>query len=335
VIFMKVLVLTNMYPYEGDPSYGIFVKEQVHALQRKGVKVDLLFINAVRNKLSYVSGVIQFLRRCHRNNYDLIHAQHTFCAAIALLRRKTPVILTFHEGEASATLKMKLRDIIRRPHKFLVYSFNLKKLIIQLVDQVIFVERRSKELFSTNKGAIIPCGVDFDLFRPMPAKLARSILGLSNLRRIALFPSRPKAIGKRFDIAEEAIRIIEKRGVDVELILLNKIPHREVPLYMNASDIMLFTSDYEASPMVIKEAMACNLPVVYTDVGDAKEIIGNTEGCFVCEGEDEDIAHKMKLALDYGKRSNGRERIEQLGLGLDQIAQGIISVYKQMLKNSR
>ncbi len=331
MIFMKVLVLTNMYPYEGDPSYGIFVKEQVHALQRKGVKVDVLFINAVRNKLSYVSGVIQFWRRCRRNQYDLIHAQHTFCAAIALLRHKTPVILTFHEGEASATLKMKLRDIIRRPHKFLVYSFNLKKLIIQLVDQVIFVERRSKELFSTGKGVIIPCGVDFDLFRPMPAKLARSILNLSNLRRIALFPSRPKAIGKRFDIAEEAIRIIKKKGVDVELVSLNKIPHGEVPLYMNASDVMLFTSDYEASPMVIKEAMACDLPVVYTDVGDAKEIIGNTEGCFVCEGEAEDTAQKMKLALDHAKKTNGRRRIKELGLEIQQIAKNVIRVYERCL----
>ena len=331
---MKVLVLTNMYPYEGDPSYGIFVKEQVHALQREGAKVDVLFINAVRNKLGYISGIIEFLRRCHRNQYDLIHAQHTFCAAIALLRRKTPVILTFHEGEASATLKMKLREIIRRPHKFLVCSSNLKKLIIKLVDQVIFVERRSKELFSTNKGVVIPCGVDFDLFRPMPAKLARSILGLSNLRRIVLFPSRPKAIGKGFDIAKEAIRIIKKRGVDVELISLSKIPHWEVSLYTNASDVMLFTSDYEASPMVIKEAMACNIPIVSTDVGDTKKIVGDTEGCFICERDPEDTALKIEAALDYGRRTHGRARIMELGLDLQQVARRIVNIYRETLRRS-
>ncbi|GAH31707.1 unnamed protein product, partial [marine sediment metagenome] len=67
---MKFLVLTNMYPYEGDPSYGIFVKEQVDALEREGIKVDVLFINGRRNKLNYISGIIQFLRRCHRNKYD-------------------------------------------------------------------------------------------------------------------------------------------------------------------------------------------------------------------------------------------------------------------------
>jgi len=331
---MKVLVFTNMYPYEGDPPYGIFVKDQVDALQREGIKVDVLFINARRNKLSYTSGVIQFIRRCHRNTYDLIHAQHTFCAAIALLQRKIPVILTFHEGEASATLKMRLREMIHKPHKFLVYSFNLKKLIIKLVDEVIFVARRYKYVFGTNKGVVIPCGIDFSLFRPVPAKLVRSKLCLSNGRKIVLFPSSPKVIGKRFDMAKEAVRIVKNRGVGVELISLNNIPHEEVPLYMNTSDVMLFTSDYEASPMVIKEAMACNVPIVSTDVGDTKEIMENTEGCFICERDPEDIALKIKMALDYGRRTEGRERIVELGLELQQITRKIINIYKETLRKS-
>ena len=326
---MKVLMFTNMYPYERNPSYGTFVKEQVDALQREGVKVDVLFINARRNKLSYISGIIQFLRKCQGNRYDLIHAQHTFCAAIALLQRKMPVILTFHEGEVSATLKMKLRGIIRKPYKFLVCSFNLKKLIIKLVDEVIFVASHQKNLFGTNKGVVIPCGIDFNLFRPIPAKLARSELGLSNDRKVVLFPSSPKTIGKRFNMAKEAVRIVKNTGVDVELIALNNIPHKEVPLYMNASDVMLFTSDYEASPMVIKEAMACNTSIVSTDVGDTKWVIGDTEGYSISQKDPEDIALKIKMALDYGRRTEGRERIVELGLELQQIARKIINVYEE------
>jgi len=323
-----------MYPYDGDRSYGIFVKEQVDALQREGIKVDILFINARRNKLNYISGIIQFIRKCHRNKYDLIHAQHTFCAAIALLQHKILVILTFHEGESSATLKMKLREIIHKPYKFLVCSFNFKKLIIKLVDEVIFVAPRYKRLFGSDKGVVIPCGIDLSLFRPMPAKLARSILDLSNGRKIVLFPSNPKLIGKRFDIAKVAVRIVKKAGVDVELISLNNISHKEVPLYMNASDIMLFTSDYEASPMVIKEAMACNVPIVSTDVGDTKETIGNTKGCFICERDPEDIALKIEMALDYCRGTEGRERVIELGLELQQISRKIINIYKETLRRS-
>jgi len=329
MIVMKVLVFTNMYPYEGDPSYGIFVKEQVDALRREGIKVDVLFINARPNKLSYISGIIQFIRKCHGNKYDLIHAQHTFCAAMALLQRKIPVILSFHEGEASATLRMKLREIICRPYKFLACSFNLKKLIIKLVDEVIFVARHQKNLFGTNKGIVIPCGIDFNLFRPIPAKLSRSKFGLPNDRKIVLFPSSPKTIGKRFDIAKEAIRILRNSGVDVELIPLNGIPHEEVAFYMNASDVMLFTSDYEASPMVIKEAMACNIPIVSTDAGDTKWVMGDTEGYFISQKDPEDIASKIKMALDYGRRTEGRERIIELGLELQQIARKIINIYEE------
>ena len=329
---MKVLVLTNMYPHEGDPSCGIFVKDQVDALRREGVKVDVLSINARSNKLSYVSGIVQFIRRCRRNKYDLIHAQHTFCGALALLQRKIPVILTFHEGEASATLKMKSRQIIRKPHKFLVFSFSLKKSIVELVDEVIFVAGRFKELFGTNKGVVIPCGIDLRLFRPISSKLVRSKLTLSNGRRIVLFPSCSRVIGKRFDMAQEAVRIVKEAGIDVDLISLNRIPHNKVPLYMNASDIMLFTSDYEASPTVIKEAMACNVPIVSTDVGDIKEIIGNTGGCFICKREPKDVALKIKMALNWRKRTDGRERIEKLGLGLEQTAQRIIKVYDGAIK---
>lgn len=101
---------------------------------------------------------------------------------------------------------------------------------------------------------------------------------------------------------------------------------------MNASDIMLFTSDYEASPMVIKEAMACNLPIVSTNVGDTKWVIGDTEGCFMSRKEPEDITLKIKAALDYGRRTDGRKRIEELGLGLQQISQRIIKIYDEIIK---
>ena len=98
---------------------------------------------------------------------------------------------------------------------------------------------------------------------------------------------------------------------------------------MNESDVMLFTSDYEASPMVIKEAMACNIPVVSTDVGDTKWVMGDTEGYFISQKDPEDIASKIKMALDYGRRTEGRERIIGLGLELQQIARKIINVYEK------
>jgi glycosyltransferase involved in cell wall biosynthesis len=93
------------------------------------------------------------------------------------------------------------------------------------------------------------------------------------------------------------------------------------------------TSFHEGSPNVIKEAMACNCPIVSTDVGDVKDVIGNTEGCYITTFDLQDVIRKIKMALDFGKRTKGRERIMQAGLDSKTIANRIIDVYHQVLKS--
>ena len=91
----------------------------------------------------------------------------------------------------------------------------------------------------------------------------------------------------------------------------------------------MLTSLWEGSPNVIKEAMACNIPIVSTDVGDVREVIGNTEGCYITSFEPEYIAEKIELALQFGKRTDGRENIKHLESSL--IARKIIDLYKKIV----
>jgi teichuronic acid biosynthesis glycosyltransferase TuaC len=93
--------------------------------------------------------------------------------------------------------------------------------------------------------------------------------------------------------------------------------------------VVLLTSLWEGSPNVIKEAMACNTPIVSTDVGDVKEIIGKTEGCFITSFDPEDVSDKIKKALEFGKRTTGREDIKHLESGV--VAKRIIAIYKNVL----
>ena len=121
--------------------------------------------------------------------------------------------------------------------------------------------------------------------------------------------------------------------VNVELILVSEKPPDIVPKYMSACDVLILASDGEGSPMVIKEAMACNLPIVSVRVGDVPEVIGNTKGCFLCSQEPQDIAEKLERALDWGKRTNGREKINHLEISTS--SRKVIDVYKKVLKEKK
>ncbi len=126
-------------------------------------------------------------------------------------------------------------------------------------------------------------------------------------KRYLFFAANPARPEKNFNLAKQAYDIVKSDGF--VLVKMENIPHNDVPLWMNASDVILLSSLWEGSPNVIKEAMACNLPIVSTDVGDVKEVVGDTEGCYICSYDPKDVANKIKMAIDYGKRTNGQKRI--------------------------
>ena len=117
------------------------------------------------------------------------------------------------------------------------------------------------------------------------------------------------------------------------LVPLKDIPSDQVVYYYNAADVTLLTSLHEGSPNVIKEAMACNCPIVSTDVGDVKDVIADTDGCYITTYDPKDVVEKIKMALEFGKRTKGRERIVQAGLDSKTIANKIINIYHQVLKS--
>ncbi len=334
---MKVLILTNMYPTPEHPFFGIFVKEQVESLRKEGIDVDIFIINGHDNRLNYFLAIPRLFRKLQSNHYEIVHAHHTYCVypfwfVKSILGLRIPLILTFHEAEALKPDRLVPRDIdiISK----LVYSKRIKKCALKKVDLLISVcEDLIKTFNFCGRAIVLPPGVNLELFKPINKFVCRKRLNLPEDKKILFFPGdarNPKRkTQKGFYILQSALSIINSN--DVFLLTGGDILHQDMPLYINTADVIVQTSNFEASPMVIKEAMACNIPIVSTDVGDTKEIIGNTEGCFICNRNPYDVATKIKMTLDYGKRTNGRKRIEKLGLELQQIAQRIIEVYKEIL----
>jgi teichuronic acid biosynthesis glycosyltransferase TuaC len=308
---MKILVVTNMYPVPEEPALGIFVQEQVESLRRKGVEVDVFFVNGRRFRRNYLTGFLRFLPYPWLHRYDLIHAHYPLTGLIARAQLRYPLVVTYHGIEV-------------------VYGWQgtLCKALAPLVDRVIVTSQRVHEGLGMKTARVIPCGVNLDLFHPESQNAARAALGLPADKKLVLFCAgmRPE---KRFDLVQAAVDHLAKQDPLVQLVIATEQPHEVIPHYMNACDVLVLASEYEGSPTVIKEAMACNLPIVSVDVGDVAEVIAGTTGCFICERSPQDMATRLALALDPPSRTNGRASIERLSL--DSIADLLIAEYNDVL----
>jgi teichuronic acid biosynthesis glycosyltransferase TuaC len=310
---MKVLVLTNMYPSAEKPASGTFVWEQVEALRKEGVDIDVFLVDGREHKINYLWGIFRLWGWLLTHRYDLIHAHYVFSGLIARTQFVLPVVLTHHGLEA-----------------FMTWQRIPSRLINPFVKKVILVSQDQKTRLGYAKAEVIPCGINLELFRPIPKIKAREELNLPLDKKLVLWVGQQTRPEKRFDIAQEAISLARQKDPSIELVLVCGQPHDLMPLYMNACDVLPLVSDGEGSPMVIKEAMACNLPIVSVPVGDVPEVIKGTDGCYLCSQEPADVAEKLLLAVNYPNRTNGREKVKHLEQSI--IAKRIVAAYQEVLR---
>ena len=190
----------------------------------------------------------------------------------------------------------------------------------------MFQAKIHKRVGINNKSSVIPCGVNFEVFYPVELKKAREKLNMKMEKKYILF-------GANFNRAEKnsslAFSAMDKLKMDCELIELDKRSREEVNLLLNACNLLLLTSKSEGSPQVIKEALACNCPIVATDVGDIQELIDGTEGCYLTSFNPDDIAEKIKLALQFDRTKIASERIKNFDNKI--IAKKVYDIYQKVI----
>ena len=138
---------------------------------------------------------------------------------------------------------------------------------------LFFPEQGRPGLPDVPGSAVLPCGPDLGRFHPLPRQEARRELGLDPDGRMLLFPANPARPEKRADRANELAV-----AAGAELLTGGSIDPEQMPLWINAANAVLVTSDNEGFGMVCVEALACDVPVLSTPVGIAPFALGGVPG---------------------------------------------------------
>lgn len=304
---MNVLNLTSK---ENSPPFEL----QVEALEDRGVECTTVSVPGTVTADSSRS-VIDYLRfhptvlKKSLGSYDLVHANYGLTAPFALAQPRLPVVLSLWGTDLDGDLGW------------------ISEFCANFCDATIVMSEGMKRDLGRDCH-VIPHGIDLDLFEPMARSEAIDRLGWDPDAKHVLFPYKAERTVKNYPRAERIVEAVRDDVPEpVSLQTARDVPHEEMPLYMNAADCLLLTSEREGSPNVVKEAMACNLPVVSVDVGDVRERLEGVTPSEVCRNDTE-LRLALSAILNRGERSNGRDRADEIGT--ERMADRIHDVYRDV-----
>lgn len=283
---LRALVVTNMWPTPADPTFGVFVHEQVAAVRRQGVRVDVAFVDGRAAAVHYARAVPRLRRVLGARRYDVVHAHHVLAALAAWLagagRQGRRWMITHHGIEV-----------------FEGWQAPVARWLTGRADRTVVIGDAMARHLGLGREAVVPCGVDLAVFRPGPRADARARLGLDPGARTVAWvgADRPE---KRLALARAAVARLARADPHVALHVVSGRPHAEVAEHLRAADVLLVTSTREGGPLVVKEALACGRPVVSTDVGDVRAVVAGVPGCGVADDDPAALAAALQRALDHG-----------------------------------
>jgi glycosyltransferase involved in cell wall biosynthesis len=307
---VRALVVTNMWPSAAAPEHGVFVRDQVEALRRRpGVEVEVFAFPPGPPAL--IRAIATIRRRTREGApHDVVHAHFGLAALPALAARRGPVVVTLHGNDL----------FVRR-----------SRLVTRAALPFAALPAAVSRAFSANlpgagtkrRVAVLHVGIALERFRPIPRAEARERLGLDPGGRYLLFPHDPSRPLKRFDRAQEA-------AAGTTLLTMGRVPPADVPLWINAANAVLVTSDYEGFGMAAVEALACEVPVLSTPIGIAPYALGGIDGCLCAPFDPATWAAVARRHLEApDPRVKGAARAATLSAS--RMAERVIEAYRAVL----
>lgn len=324
---MRVLVVTSGWPDAEHPERSVFVAQEVDFLRRRGIDVEVIAYRGMFDPTNYVRARRAVHEEINRRCYDVVHG-HFGQTATAILGTGRPTAITFHGSDLLGVIGRRGRNtargfVLRRVSRFAA----------RRVDQVIVAGRRLiSELPHGVAYEIVPAGVDGTIFNPGPRDAARAELGLAPHQTLVLFSGSPTVARKRHDLALKAMEAFDPSG-RARLVTVAGLPRSEVARYMRASDVLIVTAKHESGPLMVKEALACDLPVVSVDVGDVRERVSGLQRCFICEDAPQALADGLRRSLLDPTPFDGRDAVRDVMQ--EALTDRLAAIYERIAQRGR
>jgi teichuronic acid biosynthesis glycosyltransferase TuaC len=323
-----ILVVTNLWPRAERPTCGVFVRRQTESVLACGIRADVLVIHGDRSPAAYLQAALHLLWWSLRGRprYRLVHAHGGEAALAARFYVRAPLLVSYlgsdilgvYSAEACISPSGRLRAQLMRSVALLAAGTITKSAAMAATLPPV----------ARGRNTVLPNGVDRRLFRPVPRAQARAALGWDDAERVVLFIANPQIPNKRFGLAQAATEVAERLIGPIRLEVAHGVDPAQIPVMMAAADCLVQTSVTEGSPNVVKEALACDLPVISTGAGDARELLAGVRGCAVCEPTPGAVGEAIAQCVGEPMRSNGRELTEWLDEG--NIATRLIELYRRL-----
>ena len=311
-------MLRILFVSSGNSKEGIspIIAAQGKSIEKmdSSIKIDYFTIKGKGVK-GYLKAISKLKKHLKNNNYDIVHAHYSLSAIVASLAGAKPLVVSLMGSDIKAKKWFKWLILFFR-------NFFWSCSIVKSEDMRLSLGFKNIQ--------VIPNGVDLNVFYPQEQKKCQTKLNWDLEKKHILFPSNPERPEKNYQLLEDSVNQLGSKFIQIHTLI--DVPHKDVPFYLNAADVVVMTSLWEGSPNAIKEAMACNRLIVTTPVGDTEWLLKKVEGSYITTFSSENVSKNIKKALEYSMLNNetkSRERIKELGLSSELIANKLIKNYKK------
>lgn len=273
-------------------------------------------------KFSYIRHVKPLKKAIQQFKPDILHAHYaTSYGLVGALSGFHPFIIS---AWGTDVMKFPEQHIINRS----ILKYNLSKADVLCATSETIKTYIHQVL--SKPVEVIPFGVDLNKFKPLKvsslfAEQQRVIGCVKSLKSVYNIDVVIKAFKLLKDKGVENIKLlivgdgslkgelqnlVKELHLESEVVFSGRISQEEIPKYLNMLDVLVNVSEYESFGVSVVEAMACEIPVVVTNVGGLKEVVDSRNiGALVGVGDVDETADAVLEILNHENLRESRVRL--------------------------